>query len=80
MVIGGSTHGAISHIESHETESRINHGALAPPFGSVGDKHAFANEWIQGANHQIAFWEYTLCIAHYLLHGGRTIEQDSTAT
>ena len=68
MIIGRGAHGAISHIQPHQTESRINHCALPTPFRSISDKHAFTNEWIEGTDHEVTFGKYALGVAHDFLH------------
>ena len=80
MIVDRRLHGAKSMADAHVREGRINHGALALPAITIGDKNTVANQVLQRADHQIAFREHPVGIAHDLAHRVGLVEQHRRAS
>ena len=80
VIINRRFHCAKGVANSHVRESRVDHGALTFPALAVGDKNTVTNQMLQRADHQIAFREDAIGIAHDLADGIGVVEQHGRAT
>ena len=80
MIVDRRLHGTEGVADAHMRKGRVNHGALALPALTIGDKNTVADQVLQRADHQIAFWKYPVGIAHDLAHRVGLVEQHSRAS
>ena len=80
VIINRRFHCTKGVADAHMRERRVDHGALTLPTLTVGDENTVANQMLQRADHQIAFREDAIGIAHDLADRVGVIEQHGGAS